>query len=208
MTIKQIAETCGVDERTVRRWIKKASDKMPSLLDKLSDSERSKVASEYDLDETIATIEKGMGKNAANLFRMSARQPTENLYHQPLQNGEALDAAFKIMAVAFDRLTRITESQETRLSKIETKIEQRQALLPAPQVKPRDNVSRIVRKYAHDNGMEHGTAWGELYREFGYRTNSNPRTAANNRKMAVIDYIETEGMMGLLESIAIDWGKS
>jgi hypothetical protein len=74
-------------------------------------------------------------------------------------------------------------------------------------VKPRDNVSRIVRKYAHDNGLEHGTAWGELYREFGYRTNSNPRTAASNRKMAVIDYIETEGMMGLLESIAIDWGK-
>jgi hypothetical protein len=69
MTIKQVAEICGVDERTVKGWIKKASDKMPGLSDKLSDSEISKVASEYNLDETCAIIEQGMGKNAANLFR-------------------------------------------------------------------------------------------------------------------------------------------
>lgn len=72
MTVKQIAEYCGVDERTVRRWILKASDKRPGLLDKLSEAEKTKMAAEYDLDETMAAIEAGMGKVPADVYRTNA----------------------------------------------------------------------------------------------------------------------------------------
>ncbi len=205
MTTKQIAEAVGKAEKTVRTWAAKVAAKSAGAGAKLAEAQKSGGKPvDWNLDETVAIIAHGMGRNAADLYRMSAKQPTENLYPAIPQNETDLDAAFKAAIIGISAMVNRLDS---RMTNIETKIEQRQALLPAPQVKPRDNVSRIVRKYAHDNGLEHGTAWGELYREFGYRTNSNPRTAASNRKMAVIDYIETEGMMGLLESIAIDWGK-
>jgi len=196
MTTKEIAEAVGKSEKTVRTWTAKVAAKSATIAAKLAVSSPMKPA-DYDLDETVAIIAHGMGKNAADLYRMSAKPP--------LQNSDDLDAAFKAAIIG---ISAMVSRLDSRVTKIETKIEQRQALLPAPQIKPRDNVSRIVRKYAHDNGIEHSAAWGELYREFGYRTNSNPRAAASNRHMAVIDYIETEGMIGLLESIAIDWGKA
>ena len=185
MTTKEIAEASGVSVNTVLRTGK-------TLFPAKFENGKKTI---FTQKEAIALM--------SGIRKEGFIQPLQN-GEVPLQNSEALDAAFKAAIIGISAMVNRLDS---RMTNIETKIEQRQALLPAPQVKPRDNVSRIVRKYAHDNGMEHGTAWGELYREFGYRTNSNPRTAANNRKMAVIDYIETEGMMGLLESIATDWGK-
>jgi hypothetical protein len=62
----------------------------------------------------------------------------------------------------------------------------------------------IVREYAKINGIDYQDAWHELYRQFGYRTNTNPTQCARNRGIKTIDFIENEGFIDLLESIAID----
>jgi hypothetical protein len=102
----------------------------------------------------------------------------------------------------------IMASMNSRVEKIEAKIEQRQSLLPAPPIKPRDNVNKLVREYAHKQGIDHSAAFGELYRDFGYRTNTDPRRSAKNRGMAIIDYIEAEGMIDTLEAVAIEWSQA
>lgn len=199
MTTKEIAEAVGKDERTVQRWAKATGAKVPSIGDKVSASSPANPAN-YDLEETVAIIEHGMGKNAASLFRENAKRALI-----PAQ-GSSLTA--RDMEVIGGIVASVMANLSARMGDIEAKIEQRQALLPPPQVKPRDNISRIVREYAHANDMEYAVAWGALYREYGYRTNSNPRIAAGNRKMPIIDYIEAEGMIGTLEAVAIDWGKA
>ena len=199
MTTREIAEAVGKDERTVQRWAKKTGDKMSSISDKLSSIGKTGKPADYDLDETCAIIETGMGKNAASLFRENAKHSIA-----PAQ-GSSLTA--RDMEVIGGIVASVMANLSARIGHIEQRIDQRQALLPAPEVKPRDNISRIVRQYAHDNNVEFRQAWGELYREYGYRTNSNPTISARNRGMGIIDYIEAEGMIGTLESIAIDWGK-
>ena len=199
MTTKEIAEAVGKDERTVARWVSRVSDKMPEVSDKVSKAKATSKAADYNLDETCAIIEIGLGKNAASLFRENAKHALA-----PAQ-GSSLTA--RDMEVIGGIVASVMANLTARLGNIENVIDQRRALLPAPEVKPRDNISRIVRKYAHDNGIEYGPAWGELYREYGYRTNSNPSMAARNRGMAIIDYIDAEGMIGTLEAIAIDWAK-
>lgn len=65
MTTKQIAEAVGKDETTVRRWVKRASGKMPSASGKMSSAGHGKSA-DFTLDETVAIIEEGMGNKGEN----------------------------------------------------------------------------------------------------------------------------------------------
>lgn len=199
MTTKEIAEAVGKPERTVQNWTKKLSAKMEQVSAKMEQARKTSKPAEYDLDETCAIIEIGLGKNAASLFRENAKRAIV-----PAQ-GSSLTA--RDMEVIGGIVASVMANLSARMGNIESRIDQRQALLPAPEVKPRDNISRIVRKYAHDNGIEYGPAWGELYREYGYRTNSNPTISARNRGMTIIDYLDAEGMIGTLESVAIAWGK-
>jgi hypothetical protein len=200
MTTKEIAEAVGRPERTVQNWVKALSAKMEQVSAKMEQARKTSVAADYDIGETCAIIEQGMGKNAASLFRENAKNKAAPAI------GSSLTA--RDMEVIGGIVAAIMAGMNTRVEKIEAKIEQRQALLPAPQIKPRDNVNKLVREYAHKHGIEHSTAFGELYREFGYRTNTDPRRAAKNRGMAIIDYIETEGMIETLEAVAIEWAAS
>jgi hypothetical protein len=110
MNTKQIAEAVGKAEKTVRTWASKVTTAMETTIPALSkiaykdtaEVMTAKMAAmtakmavssstnpaDYNLEETCWIIEYGMGKNAADLFRMSAKQPTENLYPAPLQNAE------------------------------------------------------------------------------------------------------------------------
>lgn len=198
MNTREISQAVGKDERSVQRWIKKLSDKMSSITEKSSGSSPMNPA-DYTLEETISIIEVGMGKNAADLYRMNSTQSTVSLSHDTDLRG-----AFQMMAEAFNRLAKISDDQNTRLAKIEKRIEERQALLPAPQIHPREHISMIVRNYAAKKHVEFRDAWSSLYVSFGYRTNSNPGQCAKNRGMKIIDYIEAEGQIETLESVALD----
>jgi predicted transcriptional regulator len=69
MTIKEVAELCGVTEQTVLNWTHKVADDLPKNLEglsvKLEEARKSgKDPADFTLDETLAIIGEG-GKNKA-----------------------------------------------------------------------------------------------------------------------------------------------
>lgn len=200
MNVKEIALSVGKDERSVRRWVKRASDKMSVIAVKMSASSPTH-PSNYDLDETLAIIEAGMGKNAAKVWRANADRTFSNVQGQPIQNENVgSDYVQRGMELVFGAIGKL----DARMSRIENQIETRAALLPAPPMKPRDHINKLVREYSHAHGISFSDTWSKLYREFGYRTNTNPSLSAKNRGMTIIDYIETEGQIEILESVAVE----
>ena len=73
ITIREIAELCEVDERTVQRWAKEAGDKMPSVADKMSAAGHGKAAA-LPLPETLAIIRSGGKNTLADLLEENARK--------------------------------------------------------------------------------------------------------------------------------------
>lgn len=67
MKIKEISIITNVDERTVRRWTKLASDKMSGITDKMSGSTSTHPA-DFTLEETIEIIRAGGNETLANLL--------------------------------------------------------------------------------------------------------------------------------------------
>ena len=183
MTTKEIAEAAGVSVDTVQR---KVREMFPA-----------EVQSRKATNLTQAKAIKVM----AEIRKINFVSPLPQDAVALPQDAVALDSAFKMALIT---LTAMAQGMEARLSKIENKIEQRQALLPAPQIPPRSNVVKIVREYATKNEIDYSMAFTKLYREFGYRTHTDPRKAAGNRGVPIIDYIDTEGMMGTLEAVAME----
>lgn len=151
---------------------------------------------DYSFDETLAIIEAGMGKNAAAIWQTNA-----NIQGQPTTNEKGgQDYVQRGMELVFGAIGKLDE----RLSRIESKVEERQALLPAPQISRRDHINKLAREYATRHSIGFSEAYTTLYREFSYRTHSNPSISAKNRGMAIIDYIEAEGQIDTLEAVAME----
>lgn len=87
MTVKEIAEAVGKEERTIQRWVKKSAeiftDNMAAISAKMSASSPSKPA-DYTLEETCTIIETGMGKNAAE--EKMHQKIKEHLTHERLDS--------------------------------------------------------------------------------------------------------------------------
>ena len=200
MNTREIANTTGKDLSTVQRWVKKAGGKMQSIGGKMQSSTSTHPA-DYDFDETLAIIEAGMGKNAADIYRTNAAasMPTTKSGESLTEKDIRLISSIVSMTVA-ETMKRLDE----RVAKIETRVEERQALLPAPQMSRRDHINKLAREYSARTGGNFAEAYSMLYREFGYRTHSAPSIAAKNRGMAIIDYIEAEGQIDTLEAVAMD----
>lgn len=188
MTIREIADTAGCSEKTVKRVV---SGLWPEKM------QHGKVT-RFTLSEANKLMEvlpkKNMVGNSGHLSSVSATTKESTL------TPKDMELIAGIVSAVFANL-------ETRMGRIESRVAERAALLPPPQIKPRDHVNQIVRKYAEANGIDFPTAWGDLYREFGYRTNSAPKVAAKNRGMGVLDYLESEGLIETLEAVALEWAK-
>lgn len=201
MTTKEIAEAVGKTERSVRNWANKVAENNSVVAEKIAAS-TSMHPADYSLDETVSIIEAGLGKNAADIFRMNAESSKSS--------APAVDSCLNAKDIALiSQIVSATVAEtikrlDGRMEKIETRIDQRAALLPAPQIKPRDNINKIVREWVGNTGGDHRDAWNELYRDFGYRTNTNPSICAKNRGMTILDYIEAEGQIDVLEAVAIE----
>lgn len=182
MTTKEIAQAAGVSVDTVQR---KAKELFPAEI-------QHRKKSQYTQKQAIEIMAELRKVNFVELPQNAAELP---------QNAADLDAAFKAAIVG---ISVMVASLDGRISKIENKIEERKALLPAPHIKPRDHINMIVRSYCQKNRIDHNVAWGDLYKDFSYRTNTNPRLSAKNRNMTIIDYIDSEGMIETLESIALE----
>ena len=186
MTIKQMAEVSGVSAETVRT-------KGKELYPERFKNGKKTIFNQIEAINIMAELRKrGFIKPTENI-----ELPTENM---ELGNND-LDKAFKLAIIA---LTRNTENLDKRMTVIEQKIEQRKALLPAPQIDPRNHIVRLVTDHVAKTGLEFREVYRNLYREYGYRTHCNASLCAKNRGMKIIDFIDSEGQIEILESIAME----
>lgn len=74
MTIKEVADTANVTEKTVRGWITKASVELPELSGKTTEARRKGIAARFTLPETIAIIRAGGNETLALLLEENANQ--------------------------------------------------------------------------------------------------------------------------------------
>ena len=204
MNTREIAKTTGKDISTVQRWTKKASRIMQSIDGKMQSSTSTHPA-DYSFDETLAIIEAGMGKNAAAIWQTNATAAKgESLPSVPAGSVLTEKDIHLISAVVSMTVSETMKRLDERVAKIESRVEERQALLPAPSMSPRDHINKLAREYANRHSIGFSEAYTTLYREFGYRTHANPSISAKNRGMAIIDYIEAEGQIETLEAIAME----
>jgi hypothetical protein len=190
MTIKQMAEVAGVSPDTVSRKVKEMYP------DRVKNGRPTNLVQ----SEAITVMSELRKKNFVSPLQ-NAEVARQNAEVGSILNERELAMIAKIVSVT---VSETMKALDNRVTNIETSIEKRKALLPAPEIKPRDHINMIVREYAKRTGKDHREAWRELYRQFGYRTNSNPGLSAGNRDMTILDYIDAEGMIETLESVAME----
>ncbi|MCQ2754272.1 MAG: helix-turn-helix domain-containing protein [bacterium] len=68
MTVKEIAETTGRSERTVRNWIHNVNDKHGEILNKFATEE----SADFTRDEVFKILKTGLGEQIAGVYIMNA----------------------------------------------------------------------------------------------------------------------------------------
>jgi hypothetical protein len=190
MNIRQMAEVAGVSIDTVTRKVKEMYP------DRVKNGRPTNLIQA----EAITVM--------AELRKKNFVSPTQNA-EVPTQNAEVgfslsdRDIAI-ISKIVSATVAETVRALDVRMLSIERKIEERKALLPPPGIKPRDHINMIIREYATKNGLQYQSVWTDLYKQFGYRTNTNPTVSAKNRGMTILDYIDAEGMIETLEAVAIE----
>lgn len=209
MTTKEIANAVGKDERTVQRWVKKLSDKMSSVSDKMSVSSPTYPA-DYTEEETLLIIETGMGKNAAGIYRANL----ENSQGPQLKAVSGLSPVdVEVISQLISTTVALTiEKLDKRIQRVEQDHEEKKALLPPPGVSVKTQINNIVRDKAHSeggSGKDFSHAWTHLYAEFRDRYHIDLKARARNRrnetgkKATGVDIAESLGMLDQLLSLAI-----
>lgn len=189
MTTKQIADAIGKPEKTVRTWAFKAAAKSAEAAAKSAEATPNYPA-DWDLDETCAIIEIGLGKNAASLYRENARHaPATPAPYSAI--GEIVRQTVTAMLPALVAAVRGLVP-ETAL-----------ALPPAATMGYREQLRRVINTGAARIPGGHQAAWSELYTQYYYRYHRNLRECAKNRGMDTLDYAENEGIMPDLVALAI-----
>lgn len=206
MTTKEIADFNEVSTKTVRRWVDKLSrgagqNAISCEKLKMLEAGEKGLTVDWTEEEVYAIMTSGGRGCVVNWMR--ANKPREQAQTSLSSRLNETDIAL-ISKIVSTTVAETIKQLDGRIEKIEGVVSQRRALLPAPTVKPRDNINRLVRDYATKNKIDFRAAWADLYRDFGYRTNSSPTICAKNRGMAILDYIEAEGMIDLLEAVALD----
>jgi hypothetical protein len=188
MTTKQIAEAVGKGERTVRNWLRKLAEKDTAIAEKLSVSSPMHPA-DYSLDEAVAVIQVGLGKNAATLFRENANRAKSG------------PDVYDIAAIVRETVASMVP---VLIAAVRGAVPERAVVsLPAPSdISMRDQLRQVVNRYASASG-DHRGAWSNLYSDFYYRYHRNLRECAKNRGVDTLDYAEDEGLLPDLLSLAL-----
>jgi len=161
MTTKEIAKATGKDITTVQRWVKKMDSKMQSVDGKMQSSTSTNPA-DFDLTETIAIIETGMGKNAADLYRMSAKEVSV----LP-QNTEVaqLGAMVANLCLAVSEQMKMMQAQQVQISAILSKPKEIELVQDYYTIKGYAN--KISLSLTMSDAILIGRAAGKLSREKG-----------------------------------------
>ena len=191
MTVKEIALFTGKTEKTIQRWVKKASDKMSSVADKMSSAGHGKTV-HYDIDEVEAILTAGsMSKDAVSILMENARknlEPKNDPLLMILEQNNLLMA--KMIEIIEDRA--IPARKEP-------------IAISAPAKSTRKELNQLVRRYADEKlNRDYQKAWNILYQETLYRMSRNVKVCAKNQGISKIAYMEHEGMIDSAISIIVE----
>lgn len=205
MTVKELAAFTGKDERTIQRWIKKASDKMSSVADKMSSAGHGKVVN-YDIDEVEAILNcSSLGSNAVLICMANARKESKNKIVSS-SNDDLIVKSFAMMTDAFNKIADTQSRLAGRVEALEQKEENKDSRLklPAPQKKPRDEFNQLVRKLAYDKNMSVQDAYHFVYAEMLYRDMGNIELCAKNRGIKPVQYLDDMDLFDSAIAIVIE----
>lgn len=174
MTIKELAEIAGCNEKTIRRIGKSI---FPALFKK-------GVKVEFD---------------NAQALQMMRSLPKKNMVGQmsevPRTNARGLDAKLISQIVA--------ETVKQLIPYLQPKNELAGKQFPElPPVNYRLELSAIIRAYASKKGILFPFAWEEFYQRVLYRLQMNITTLAKNAGMERLDYAEENGLIEKLYQLA------
>jgi transcriptional regulator with XRE-family HTH domain len=97
MTIKEIADLCKVERRTVQNWMAKVSEKDSKVLEKITKARETSIAASFTLEETIAIIRAGGNDTLADLLAENAKKVESTPTRAKLPNGKQMEQ-YRIMA--------------------------------------------------------------------------------------------------------------
>lgn len=183
MTTKEIAQAVGKDETAVRRWARKLAGDSPVIAGKIADSTSAHPA-DYSLEETCMIIESGLGKNAADLFRMSASAKTNT----PIQESTFITRSD---LAEFGRAL-VSEMMKQVIPLIQGNKTDQLQIGEAPGLSLRDQLRKIVDEAARESGDYAGT-YNRLYNEIRYRLHINVAERARNAGVSKIEILDAEG---------------
>ena len=199
MTVNELATFCKKNKSTITRWVAKCNE---SLRNKLQNATTTEPA-DFTVDEVEEILlNSSMSKDAVSILMENARQNKPVIQNQTSTLTER-DVEL-ISSIVSLTVAKTIEQLDNRMKNIENRIEERQALLPARKKDSRAHITELVRNYAFNHNMNYNNVYSMLYREYGYRTHSNPTVSAYNRHITTIEYIEQSGNIEILESIAIE----
>ena len=199
MTVNELATFCKKNKSTITRWVAKCNE---SLRNKLQNATKTEPA-DFTVDEVEEILlNSSMSKDAVSILMENARQNKPVIQNQTSTLTER-DVEL-ISSIVSLTVAKTIEQLDNRMKNIENRIEERQALLPARKKDSRAHITELVRNYAFNHNMSYNNVYSLLYREYGYRTHSNPTVSAYNRHITTIEYIEQSGNIEILESIAIE----
>ena len=94
------------------------------------------------------------------------------------------------------------QDHSARIEKLEKELEQKKVEV-APDLPPKEHIIALVRNHADKTKeTDYAKLYRQLYSDYGLRTHTNPTAKAKNRNMTTIAFIEKEGDIKLLLSIA------
>lgn len=199
MTVNELATFCKKNKSTITRWVAKCNE---SLRNKLQNATKTEPA-DFTVDEVEEILlNSSMSKDAVSILMENARQNKPVIQNQTSTLTER-DVEL-ISSIVSLTVAKTIEQLDNRMKNIENRIEERQALLPARKKDSRAHITELVRNYAFNHNMNYNNVYSMLYREYGYRTHSNPTVSAYNRHITTIEYIGQSGNIEILESIAIE----
>ena len=185
MNVKEIAQAVGKTERTVHNWIEKVSAKIAQVSEKVAQAKATSKPADYTIDETIAIIEQGMGKNAAAIFR-------ENAGNKPKEIDNRTDIAFisGIVAETIKQLWPLLNNQNQQGNQPVKQITEN-----PPEMSLRNKLNQIVRDSCDRTSEPYGQAWTRLYKDICYRFEININVRSKNLGITPIEYLEQEGLL-------------
>ena len=148
-TVKQVADKLNVSYDTVNNTVKKLNLKVEVL--RLSGSDKpTRVLTKDQAKQIADCISRGRRQQTKIAqFRSETERASFNEQQSSVLTSKDIELISTVVSMT---VAKTIEALDKRMSKIETRIEERQSLLPPPSISPRSHINMLVRDYSSKTG--------------------------------------------------------